>query len=51
MEEIKMRMERNERADHDPYLRWMAEELTKYLQRLNIKVRYIHSPRSIPWNG
>ncbi|MCB0558296.1 MAG: excinuclease ABC subunit UvrB [Lewinellaceae bacterium] len=43
MEEIKMRMERNERTLITTLTKRMAEELTKYLQRLNIKVRYIHS--------
>ncbi|MCB9037974.1 MAG: excinuclease ABC subunit UvrB [Lewinellaceae bacterium] len=43
MEEVKMRMERNERTLVTTLTKRMAEELTKYLQRLNIKVRYIHS--------
>ncbi|MCB0564533.1 MAG: excinuclease ABC subunit UvrB [Phaeodactylibacter sp.] len=43
MEEIKMRIERNERTLITTLTKRMAEELTKYLQRLNIKVRYIHS--------
>ena len=43
MEEIKLRMEREERTLVTTLTKRMAEELTKYLQRLNIKVRYIHS--------
>lgn len=43
MEEVKLRMERNERTLVTTLTKRMAEELTKYLQRLNIKVRYIHS--------
>ncbi len=43
MEEIKLRIERNERTLVTTLTKRMAEELTKYLQRLNIKVRYIHS--------
>ncbi|MCB0546650.1 MAG: excinuclease ABC subunit UvrB [Phaeodactylibacter sp.] len=43
MEEIKLRIERDERTLVTTLTKRMAEELTKYLQRLNIKVRYIHS--------
>jgi len=43
MEEVKQRIERNERTLVTTLTKRMAEELTKYLQRLNIKVRYIHS--------
>lgn len=43
MEEVKLRVERNERTLVTTLTKRMAEELTKYLQRLNIKVRYIHS--------
>ncbi len=43
MEEIRLRMEREERVLVTTLTKRMAEELTKYLQRMNIKVRYIHS--------
>ncbi|MCO6491036.1 MAG: excinuclease ABC subunit UvrB [Phaeodactylibacter sp.] len=43
MEEINLRIDRNERTLVTTLTKRMAEELTKYLQRLNIKVRYIHS--------
>ncbi len=43
MEEIQARIERQERTLVTTLTKRMAEELTKYLQRLNIKVRYIHS--------
>jgi excinuclease ABC subunit B len=43
MEEIRKRTEREERVLVTPLTKRMAEELTKYLQRMNIKVRYIHS--------
>ena len=43
MEEIHQRIEKNERVLVTTLTKRMAEELTKYLIRLNIKVRYIHS--------
>ncbi|MCB9272897.1 MAG: excinuclease ABC subunit UvrB [Lewinellaceae bacterium] len=43
MDEIQARVEREERTLVTTLTKRMAEELTKYLQRLNIKVRYIHS--------
>ena len=43
MDEIQSRIERQERTLITTLTKRMAEELTKYLQRLNIKVRYIHS--------
>jgi excinuclease ABC subunit B len=43
MEEIQQRMERQERVLVTTLTKRMAEELTKYLQQMNIKVRYIHS--------
>ena len=43
MEEIRQRTERQERVLVTTLTKRMAEELTKYLQRMNIKVRYIHS--------
>jgi len=43
MEEIRQRTEREERVLVTTLTKRMAEELTKYLQRMDIKVRYIHS--------
>ena len=43
MEEIRQRIEREERVLVTTLTKRMAEELTKYLQQMNIKVRYIHS--------
>jgi excinuclease ABC subunit B len=43
MEEIQKRIEVNERVLVTTLTKRMAEELTKYLQKMNIKVRYIHS--------
>jgi excinuclease ABC subunit B len=43
MEEIQTRIEREERVLVTTLTKRMAEELTKYLARYNIKVRYIHS--------
>ncbi|MCI4649387.1 MAG: excinuclease ABC subunit UvrB [Phaeodactylibacter sp.] len=43
MEEIQKRIEREERVLVTTLTKRMAEELTKYLQQMNIKVRYIHS--------
>lgn len=43
MEEIQLRIESDERVLVTTLTKRMAEELTKYLQKLNIKVRYIHS--------
>ena len=43
MEEIRSRIEREERVLVTTLTKRMAEELTKYLARFNIKVRYIHS--------
>jgi excinuclease ABC subunit B len=43
MEEIQKRISINERILVTTLTKRMAEELTKYLTRLNIKVRYIHS--------
>ncbi|NBC05810.1 MAG: excinuclease ABC subunit UvrB, partial [Bacteroidetes bacterium] len=43
MEEIRQRTDRQERVLVTTLTKRMAEELTKYLQRMNIKVRYIHS--------
>ncbi len=43
MEEIRSRIEREERVLVTTLTKRMAEELTKYLARYNIKVRYIHS--------
>jgi excinuclease ABC subunit B len=41
--EIKMRAERDERILVTTLTKRMAEELTKYLARINIRCRYIHS--------
>ena len=43
LEEIQLRIEADERVLVTTLTKRMAEELTKYLQKLNIKVRYIHS--------
>lgn len=43
MEEIQDRIERKERVLVTTLTKRMAEELTKYLGRFNVKVRYIHS--------
>lgn len=43
LEEIHQRIESNERVLVTTLTKRMAEELTKYLVKLNIKVRYIHS--------
>ena len=43
LEEIDERIKRNERVLVTTLTKRMAEELTKYLTNLNVKVRYIHS--------
>ncbi len=43
LEEIQQRIENDERVLVTTLTKRMAEELTKYLSKLNIKVRYIHS--------
>lgn len=43
MEEIHLRIGRNERVLVTTLTKRMAEELTKYLQKVDLKVRYIHS--------
>lgn len=43
MDEIQKRIESDERVLVTTLTKRMAEELTKYLVKLNIKVRYIHS--------
>ena len=43
MEEITLRIERNERVLVTTLTKRMAEELTDYLARLNIRCNYIHS--------
>jgi len=43
LEEIQKRIESDERVLVTTLTKRMSEELTKYLARLNIKVRYIHS--------
>ncbi len=43
LEEIQLRIERNERVLVTTLTKRMAEELSKYLNRLDIKCRYIHS--------
>ncbi|HMR87379.1 MAG TPA: excinuclease ABC subunit UvrB [Saprospiraceae bacterium] len=43
LEEIQKRIEKDERVLVTTLTKRMAEELTKYLTKLNIKVRYIHS--------
>ena len=43
IEEIQQRVERDERTLVTTLTKRMAEELTKYLSRIQIRVRYIHS--------
>lgn len=43
LEEIRVRVNENERVLVTTLTKRMAEELTKYLQRLDIKTEYIHS--------
>ena len=43
IEEIQQRVEKEERTLVTTLTKKMAEELTKYLSRLNIRCRYIHS--------
>lgn len=43
LDEIQKRIERNERVLVTTLTKRMSEELSKYLAKLNIKVRYIHS--------
>jgi excinuclease ABC subunit B len=43
LEEIRLTIERKERALVTTLTKRMAEELTKYLLRLNIRAKYIHS--------
>jgi len=43
LNEINLRIERQERVLATTLTKRMAEELTKYLTKLNIRVRYIHS--------
>ena len=43
IEEIQQRVEKNERTLVTTLTKRMAEELTKYLSRLNIRCRYVHS--------
>ncbi|MCB0640823.1 MAG: excinuclease ABC subunit UvrB, partial [Phaeodactylibacter sp.] len=43
LEEIRRRIQREERVLVTTLTKRMAEELSKYLAKLNIKVRYIHS--------
>jgi excinuclease ABC subunit B len=43
LEEIQLRMEREERVLVTTLTKRMAEELTKYLDRNNVRCRYIHS--------
>ncbi len=43
LDEIRIRVEKNERVLVTTLTKKMAEDLTDYLERLNIKVRYIHS--------
>jgi excinuclease ABC subunit B len=43
LEEIQKRIERNERVLVTTLTKRMTEELSKYLAKLNIKVRFIHS--------
>lgn len=43
LDEINLRIERDERVLVTTLTKRMAEELTKYLQKIQIKVRYIHS--------
>ena len=43
LEEIRMRIEKNERVLVTTLTKRMAEEFTKYLQKFNVKCNYIHS--------
>ena len=43
LEEIRLRIEREERVLVTTLTKRMAEELDKYLKQLNVKARYIHS--------
>ena len=43
IEEIQLRVEKDERTLVTTLTKRMAEELTKYLSRISIRVRYIHS--------
>jgi len=43
VEEIRLREERDERVLVTTLTKRMAEELTKYLSRINVRCRYIHS--------
>jgi len=43
LEEIQLRVQAEERVLVTTLTKRMAEELTKYLQRFNVRVRYIHS--------
>lgn len=43
LEEVNLRIERNERVLVTTLTKRMAEELSKYFAKLDIKVRYIHS--------
>ena len=43
LEEIKLKIDKNERTLVTTLTKRMAEELTKYLTRFNIRCRYIHS--------
>ncbi len=43
IEEIQLRVEKDERTLVTTLTKRMAEELTKYLSRIDIRVRYIHS--------
>jgi excinuclease ABC subunit B len=43
VEEIRLREERDERVLITTLTKRMAEELTKYLSRINVRCRYIHS--------
>lgn len=43
LEEIQLRIERNERVLVTTLTKRMAEELTKYLEKVEVRCRYIHS--------
>lgn len=43
LDEVNMRVERNERVLITTLTKRMSEELAKYFAKLNVKVRYIHS--------
>ena len=43
LEEIQLRVEKDERVLVTTLTKRMAEELTKYLSRVNVRCRYIHS--------